>query len=71
MFAPMSSRNVTGSFYAAQRRPFTMKQLNPDRWGTKYRKVSKRSLVNCDEHRGMVYMQEPDKIKFISKLLFR
>ena len=54
MFASAGSRNVTRSLYAAQRRPFTRKQLNPDRWGTKYRKVSKRSLVNCDERRGMV-----------------
>lgn len=54
MFTSTGSRNVTRSFYAAQCRPFTRKQLNPDCWGTKDKKVSKRSLVNCDERRGMV-----------------
>ena len=54
MFTSTCSRNVTRSLYATQRRPFAKKQLNPDRWGTKDKKVSKRSLVNCDERRGMV-----------------
>ena len=54
MFTSTGSRNVTRSLYAALRRPFTGKQLNPDRCGTKDKKVSKRSLVNCDERRGMV-----------------